>query len=119
MCRSKDGKLVKARFLAPAWLSGTILGRDGSHVKAVIAETGGLVRLSPPAQEEEQDRLLELAGSSVRPVRCPENEPSSLYAAADVRPAKLINGDHRVGGGESLPRASISWTRVGSGCKSC
>lgn len=63
--KSKDGKLVKARFLAPAWLSGTILGREARNVRAVTAETGGMLRLCPSAAEDEADRLVEVAGADV------------------------------------------------------
>ena len=58
---------MKARFLAPAWLGGTICGKEGRHIKAIINETSAMIRLSPAAEEEEQDRLIEIAGADVRP----------------------------------------------------
>ena len=57
---------MKARFVSPTWLVGTILGKNARHVKTISAETGALVRVAPPGSEDETDRLVELAAPDVR-----------------------------------------------------
>ena len=47
--RTKDGR-DKARMLVPAWLVGTVMGKNAQNIIAANAETGALMRFAPAGE---------------------------------------------------------------------
>ena len=48
-CRTKDGR-DKARMLVPAWLVGTVMGKNAQNIISANAETGALMRFAPAGE---------------------------------------------------------------------